>query len=78
LEIKKEYWKSRVLDTGKRNKMIHYKETSRATLKLLPLGLMQVQILHKEHMLICMQKLKFVWLRLFREPYLKKIKCCNL
>lgn len=29
-----EYWKSRLLDTGKRNKMINYRETSRATLKI--------------------------------------------
>lgn len=34
-----EYWKSRLLDTGKRNKMIHYRETSRATLKIIEPGL---------------------------------------
>ena len=27
-----EYWKSQLLDTGKRNKMINYRETARATI----------------------------------------------
>lgn len=31
---KVEYWKSQLLDTGKRNKMINYRETTRATLKI--------------------------------------------
>lgn len=35
MENKKiEHWKSQLLDTGKRNKMINYKETSRTTLKI--------------------------------------------
>ena len=34
-----EYWKSRLLDTGKRNKMINYRETARATLKIVEPGL---------------------------------------
>ena len=34
-----EYWKSQLLDTGKRNKMINYRETSRATLKIIEPGL---------------------------------------
>ena len=33
IENKKiEYWKSQLLDTGKRNKMINYRETARATI----------------------------------------------
>ncbi|MBQ3054180.1 MAG: DUF3320 domain-containing protein [Clostridia bacterium] len=40
IENKKiEYWKSQLLDTGKRNKMINYRETSRATLKIIEPGL---------------------------------------
>lgn len=40
MENKKiEYWKSQLLDTGKRNKMINYRETSRATLKIVEPGL---------------------------------------
>lgn len=34
-----EYWKSQLLDTGKRNKMINYRETARATLKIVEPGL---------------------------------------
>lgn len=35
IENKKiEHWKNQLLDTGKRNKMINYRETSRATLKI--------------------------------------------
>ena len=34
-----EYWKSQLLDTGKRNKMINYRETSRATLKIIEPGI---------------------------------------
>ncbi len=34
LDRKIEYWKHRLLDLGKRNKMIHYRETKRTTLKL--------------------------------------------
>lgn len=34
-----EYWKSQLLDTGKRNKMINYKETIRATLKIVEPGI---------------------------------------
>ena len=29
-----EYWKSQLLDLGKRNKMVNYRETTRATLKI--------------------------------------------
>ena len=40
IENKKiEYWKSQLLDTGKRNKMINYRETARATLKIVEPGL---------------------------------------
>ena len=40
MENKKiEYWKSQLLDTGKRNKMINYRETTRATLKIVEPGL---------------------------------------
>lgn len=40
IENKKiEYWKSQLLDTGKRNKMINYRETARATLKIVAPGL---------------------------------------
>ena len=38
-EKKIEYWKNQLLDTGKRNKMINYRETSRATLKIVDPGL---------------------------------------
>ncbi len=34
-----EYWKNQLLDTGKRNKMINYRETTRATLKIVEPGL---------------------------------------
>ena len=34
-----EYWKSQLLDTGKRNKMINYRETARATLKIVEPGI---------------------------------------
>lgn len=36
---KVEYWKSQLLDTGKRNKMINYRETARATFKIVEPGL---------------------------------------
>lgn len=36
---KTEYWKRHLLDTGKRNKIINYRETSRATLKIVEPGL---------------------------------------
>lgn len=39
LERKIERWKRELLDTGKRNKMINYRETSRSTLKILEPGL---------------------------------------
>ncbi len=39
IHAKIECWKSQLLDTGKRNKMIHYRETSRATLKIVEPGL---------------------------------------
>ena len=39
LERKIGRWKRELLDTGKRNKMINYRETSRATLKILEPGL---------------------------------------
>lgn len=39
LERKITRWKRELLDTGKRNKMINYKETSRSTLKILEPGL---------------------------------------
>ena len=39
LERKVGRWKRELLDTGKRNKMINYRETSRATLKILEPGL---------------------------------------
>ncbi len=29
-----EYWKSQLLDLGKRNKMVNYRETARSTLKI--------------------------------------------
>ena len=35
LERKTDHWKRELLDTGKRNKMINYRETKRATLKIL-------------------------------------------
>ena len=35
LDRKIEYWKSELLDTGKRNKMINYRETKRTTLRIL-------------------------------------------
>lgn len=35
LNRKIEYWKSELLDTGKRNKMINYRETKRTTLRIL-------------------------------------------
>jgi len=35
LERKIEYWKSQLLDTGKRNRMINYKDTKRSTLHIL-------------------------------------------
>ena len=35
LDHKIEFWKRELLDTGKRNKMINYKETKRATLRIL-------------------------------------------
>lgn len=35
LDHKIEYWKSKLLDTGKRNKMINYRETKRSTLNIL-------------------------------------------
>lgn len=38
LNKKIEYWKNELLDTGKRNKMINFKETNRATLKLIEPG----------------------------------------
>ena len=35
LDIKKiEYWEHQLLDLGKRNKMINYRETKRTTIKL--------------------------------------------
>ena len=34
LDKKIEYWEHQLLDLGKRNKMINYKETKRSTLKL--------------------------------------------
>ena len=34
LDKKIEYWQNQLLDLGKRNKMINYRETKRATLKL--------------------------------------------
>lgn len=34
LDKKLEYWEHQLLDLGKRNKMINYKETKRATIKL--------------------------------------------
>ena len=39
LERKLTRWKKELLDTGKRNKMINYRETSRSTLKILEPGL---------------------------------------
>lgn len=39
LERKIERWKRELLDTGKRNKMINYRETSRSTLRILEPGL---------------------------------------
>lgn len=35
LNKKIEYWEHQLLDLGKRNKMINYRETKRSTLKLL-------------------------------------------
>lgn len=35
LDRKIERWKRELLDTGKRNKMINYRETKRATLRIL-------------------------------------------
>ena len=34
LDKKFEYWQNQLLDLGKRNRMINYRETKRATLKL--------------------------------------------
>jgi len=38
LDKKIDHWKKELLDTGKRNKMINYKDTKRATLKILEPG----------------------------------------
>ena len=35
LDRKYEYWQNQLLDLGKRNRMINYRETKRATLKLI-------------------------------------------
>ena len=38
LDKKFEYWQNQLLDLGKRNRMINYRETKRATLKLVEPG----------------------------------------
>ncbi len=35
LDKKLDYWEHQLLDLGKRNKMINYRETKRSTLKLI-------------------------------------------
>ena len=42
MERKIDRWKRELLDTGKRNKMINYRETKRATLKILEPGLTEL------------------------------------
>ena len=57
LDRKIDYWEHQLLDLGKRNKMINYRETKRATLKITEPSLsvsftISVSSLHNEYFLI--------------------------
>lgn len=53
-----EYWKSQLLDTGKRNKMINYRETARATLKIVEPGLDELYALvHSVPLSVCISRI---------------------